>query len=312
MKVLLPKLKGYNLDAGVQAFTAKELEYIRKKIYEAPVRLLKARKLIDVSYEIPSYAKTHTYKVIERFGMMKLIESYADNLPLATVGKREVTAKIRAFGNAYEYDVDTIEAAAAGMTNLSAEQGIAVRRAWEELLEKVTWIGDSEYGIVGLLYNPNISVAQAPTGDWLNAARTSQQIYDDLVSVPKVVFDATGGQIEIDHIILPSNRWMLVKNKIMYDNKTIMTVFMENNPGITLDYIKELETMNPRPSGLGGSANCMFGYAKSREFLELEIPLEFKQMPVQARNLAYLTNCYGKTAGTTVRYPLTMAVVEGI
>jgi len=308
--IKLPKMDGYNMDSVTTAFTERELTYVRKQVYKAPLRNLKAREILPISYDVPSFAKNHTYKVIERFGMMKLIQSYADNLPLATVGKKEVVAKVKAFGNAYEYSVDDVEASQAGKTNLPSEEAIAVRRAWEELLEKIAWLGDEEADIVGLFYNPNISVGSAITGDWTTA--TPKQIYDDCVGTLDMVFNATNGKEEADTLLVSANRWSKLKNTILYDNKTILSVLKENYENLTVDFVSELGDMNPAPSGGTAPVNCLFAFVNDISYLALEIPLEFKQMPPQPKNLAWLTNCYAKTAGMTVRYPLTMAIAEGI
>jgi len=309
MKLNLPKLTA-NMDSAKQVFAERELEYVRKKVYSKKYGKLKARTLLPVSYEVPSFAKTHTYKMFSHFGVMQLIQSYADNLPVSTVGMEEFTAKVCAYGTSYEYNTDDIDRANATGTPLNSEQAFACRRAWEQLLEQVAWKGDTTAGLVGLVYHPNVTVAQATTGGWATA--TAQQIYTDMVQAWNTVFSATNGEEEINTLLISANQFPYAKNKILYDNKTVLTVFKENFPEVTVDYLTAINTVTPRPSGLGGTVNCMIGYVKQEDYIALEIPEEFKQHAPQVQNLAYKTNTTGKTAGITLRYPLSVVVVEGI
>ncbi len=310
MKINLPKIHGYNMDAGLQAFTEKQLEYVRKKVYRKKYRKLKAREAFPVSYEIPGHAKSHEYNIYDHFGLMALIESYADSLPIAGVAVDTITAKIRGYGLAYVYSIDDLEAARANGVPLNTEQATACRRGWEELVNSVAWKGDTDAGLVGFLYIPNITSAQAPTGNWLTAS--AEEMYLDMVSVKTTVFNATNGEEMIDRLYIAQNRWEKVENKIYYDNKTVLTVFKENNPTIKVDYLTDLNQVEPRPSGLGGASNCMVGYVYDEDYVTLEIPREFKQEPPQPENLAYKVNTHGKTGGLTFRYPLSGVIVEGI
>lgn len=308
MKLKLAPLA--NMDSAKQAFSERELTFIRKKVYSKKYAKLKARDLLPVSYEVPSFATSHTYKMYSHFGVMKLIESYADNLPISTVGMEEFTSKVRAYGSAYEYSEDDIERSSATGTPLNTEQAFACRRGWEQLLEQVAWKGDPEAGLIGMIYHPNISIAQATTGSWATA--TAQQIYGDMCQVWNAVFSATNGEEEIDTLLIASNVYPIAKNKILYDSKTVLKVFEENFPNVKVDYLTSLNAVTPRPSGLSGTKNLMLGYIAQEDYIALEIPQEFKQHAPQVQNLAYKTNTTGKTAGVTLRYPLSVVVVEGI
>lgn len=100
---------GIRLDEGESIFLARELDYVKTKVYEVEYPALTATTLFPVTSEIPSYAKTFTYGVWDAVGMARIIADYSDDLPNVGVNYREETGKVFSLGNFYEYSLMEIE-----------------------------------------------------------------------------------------------------------------------------------------------------------------------------------------------------------
>ena len=90
---------------------------------------------------------------------------------------------------------------------------------------------------------------------------------------------------------------------------------LDDDAAKVFEPLKELSNLSPLPStpaDAGSVGNCMLGYHYDADYVALEIVRPFKQEAPEAKNMAYIVNTHGKTAGVTLRYPLSVVVVEGI
>ena len=211
--------------------------------------------------------------------------------------------KVREIGDAYGYNVAEIRASMANGTNLPARKANAARRAIDEKMNSIAWVGDADYGMYGLLNHPNIG-ATSITGTWSGA--TFAAIIADLNTMYDAVRVQSGGAHSADTIVLPTAAYSRANTVVnTAGNETALSFWLRTHPGVSVFESPELTGVGTAGKDVG------FAYERNVENFALEMPMPFNQLPAQARNLEIVVNCLARTAGVTVRYPLAITKSEG-
>lgn len=307
-----------NLDAAQTAFFTRELEHIKAKTYDIVYPAYKATKMIPVSSEAGPGAESITYRQFDRVGLMKIISDYADDLPRSDVKGVEFTTPVRSIGGSYGYSVQDIRSAEKAGRPLPARKAAAVRQAYEQKVNKIGWKGDGSTaygGLYGLIYQPNVTVAAAPTGSWTGGVTTPDQIIADVTKSVEQIRDLTLGVEEPDTILLPNSQYTHIATTPRSANvdTTILEFLKKVFPGITFDWVNELKNVNPKPSdGSAANTNIMITYSRNPDKLTYEIPQGFEQFAPQTRNLEFVVPAHGRNGGVIVYYPLSIYITEGL
>jgi hypothetical protein len=324
-------VRAVNLDAGESMFFARQLEYIKQQSYDILYPEYKAITMIPVSTEAGPGAESITYREFDTVGIMKVISNYADDLPRADVRGKEYTTPVRSIGGSYGYNVQEIRAARMANKPLELRRAEAARRAYEQMVNRIGWFAKSDDGIygglTGLLYNANITKADANTGDWVNPGTTADQIIYDFSTAFFAMVSLTKGVEWPDTILIPPKQYGRLRTlpRSTISDTTVMTFLMNAHPEIKqIEWVNELSGISPKPStptaiGAGGTpyasgykTDAMVMYKKDPMKLTYEIPQPFEQFPVQERGLEYLIPTHARVGGVICYYPLSLAIVEKI
>jgi hypothetical protein len=303
--------KEIRADSGETAAFLRELTFVVSKTYDRKYPEHKARKFIPVNSSIPAGAESFVWRSYDYAGAAKIISHFADDLPMVAVIAGEVAQGIKSLGDAYQYGLQDMRAAAMSGTPLSDKLGYAVRRIMENAVEKIAAVGNSTAGLPGFINNPNIPLLSAPgdiTGNW--PAATPKQMYDDLHAMTNHMVTSTKEVFVPDTLILPTSRFSLAATTAMSDtdSATVLQRFLQNSPYIrNVDQWAYLDTADA--AGTGPRAIV---YNRSPENVELIIPQEFEQLPPQLRNLAAVINCHMRIGGVVWYYFLAGLYVDGI
>lgn len=291
----------------------KQLEYIKAQTFDEILSDLKALILLPVTSEVPEWATEMTWRSYKGYGVAKFIADMANDYPLAEVGGSEESRKIHTIGMGYDYsEKELIRAAHAGVP-LDAKKAKAARRAIEQKLDSIAWNGDTSHNIPGFLSYPGITEYTVPatgtgvTKTW--STKTSDQILTDLNGILNAIDSATDGKEKADTIILPKTQYLLIKQKRLsdYSEKSVLTFFLDSNPGVTVDFLNDLST-----AGADDGTRFM-AYTKSSDKLALEIPMMLKQKEVYRTGVnKWLVPMEATVAGVIVYRPLSVAFGDGI
>lgn len=301
-----------HLDANETAFFKRQTEFISGKTYDKKFENLKAKMFIPVSTEIPSGSEFWTWRSFTKQGLAKIINDYGKDFPRVDIYGNENTVKVFSMGDSYGWSVMEIRRAMKAGINLSNRKAEAAKRGIEELQEKLAWDGDANYNIQGFVNYPGINTAtlgtSAGSGDdtWPN--KTPDEIIADLTALQNAVSVTTKGVEEINQILLPRARYNLIKNTRMTDgnDKSILTYFLSNNPGVSIDPLDRLST-----AGAGGVMRAL-AYVRDPDHLVQQIPTMFEQFEADKQGMEYVVPCHSEFAGVTVFYPLSVAKMDGI
>lgn len=307
-----------NLDANETIFFSRELEYVKKATYDIRYPEFKATALIPVSGDAGAGAESITYQSYDMVGMMKLIANYADDLPRSDVYGKEYTSPVKSIGGSYGYSIQEIRAAQMAGKPLTAKKATAVRRAYEQMINKIAWFADGSAiwaGLRGLIYSANTTKAAAVVGGWHSGGASADQIINDVTVALQNIKSLTKGVEEADTVLLPPDEYAYIAAtpRSATSDRTILEWIQKIFPGVTFDWVNELAdvAVNPRTSA-ATPTNLMICYKKSPDKLTLEIPLGFEQFNPQERGLEYIVPAHGRVGGVIIYYPLSISIIDGL
>ena len=298
--------KGH-MDANETLFFARQLEFIEQKVYEFKKRELKYRDYFPVSNADNPGAEKITYRMYDKVGMAKIISNYSDDLPRSDVFAKEYSQNVKGLGIAFAYNSQELRAAQFANISLDLMKAAAARRGHREAENRLAWHGDDQYGIIGLLNNPNIPLTPAGNGvsthpDW--ARKTPDEIIADVRIATSQIRVTSKGLYEADTMLLPQAQYDLIANtpRASFSDKTILAFLRDSDNGFGL---KTIEAIPVELAGtFPGSKDGAFLYAKDPEVLELRIPLELIMHPVQPKGLEFEIPGESRFGGLVVRYPI--------
>ena len=302
-----------NLDAGESIFFARELEFVKTQTYDIKYPDLKARVLFPLDFSTNAGAESITYEQYDQVGMAKIISNYADDLPRADVKGKEFTAKVRTIADSFGYNYDEVQAASMAGKPLTQRKANAAKRAAMVLENKIAFFGDVVHGLSGFLTNPNIQevliAADGAGASKTFASKTPAQIVRDMSALFTAVHTISKGQEYADTLLMPLNQYNYIASTQFSaaSDVTIMEWFLKANP-----HCKEIVWVNEMSGSGALGSDKMVAYRRDPNALTLECPSDFKQLPVQEKNLEYTVPCHQRTGGVLIYYPLSVAFADGI
>lgn len=307
-----------NLDADQTIFFKRSLEFVKAKSYDVKYPSLMIQNLFPVSTEAGIAASSITYEQFDTVGMMKFISDYSDDLPRSDVKGKQFTVTVQSLGGSYGWSLQEVRAAAMANRPLTQMRAMASRRSNDQMVNKIGWFADGSAkwaGLVGIIYNANVTKAAAPVGAWLTGPKTPDQIIGDVNFGIQKSNILTNGVEVCDTCLLPVEQYAHIATtpRSSTSDTTILEFLRRVNPGVTFAQVNELKNVNPNPrTGALSNTNVMVCYTRSPDHLQLEQPIIYEQFPAQERNLAYVIPVHSRIAGFNVYYPLSITVVDGL
>lgn len=309
---------GFRQDAGDGLFFERQLESVESRLYEKKLRELKFRRLIPTTNRDGPGAATIVYYLYTKFGAAKIIANPTDDLPRVDVAATRHTADVRVVGDSFGYSTQELRNAQFSNVPLETFRASAARRAINEKMSDVAWNGDSVYGLIGVLDNPNVpdvQVANASGGGnskvW-GVDKTPLEIVNDIGDRITQVNEDTKEIHQPDTLLLPINKLQFIRRTPMSETFPQMTIarwLMDPLNGFGLTTLEAL----PELTGSGtGSTDQGLLYERDPEVLENRIPMEMQTLPPERRNLQFHVPVEAEIAGVVIRYPLAMIKFYGI
>jgi hypothetical protein len=306
------KFNPYKMDEAGGIYFTRQLEYVKARAIEEKLAPLSYQQHLPISAEMPLGAEVLTWRSYKSYGLARMISDYGKDFPRVELGATENSIKVKDLGVSYGWTINEIRRAQFAGMDLETRKATAARRAVEQKMNSLAWNGDTAYGIQGFIKYPGTTEYVVPatgTGSsktW--AAKTADQILTDLNGIKNAVYLTTNGMEMIDTILIPMAQLDLIKNLRMntYNDTTVYEFFIRNNPGITINAVRELDG-----AGTGG-IDVMVAYKKDPEHLEFHVPMQFEQFEPQQSGMEFVVPCHARCAGTIFYLPLSCAWGEGI
>jgi hypothetical protein len=297
ISVALPALGLRTDDVG--PMVARQLDYVKARTYQRRLPALSGDLLVPTESDVPEGAETIVTKIFDEIGMAKVIANYADDLPRADVRGREVATPIRSVGDSYGYSQQDLRASALSGVGLPAMRAEAARKAVEQKSNRIKFVGDTAYGLQGILTHPNVPVVVPVTGNWATA--TGDQIVSDVIALVEAIVTQSNGIHRATVVGMDNARAAALRTKRLDADRTVTAgqFLQQMYPDIQWVVAQELGA-------------TLFAAERDATNYRYEQVMAFRQYPPQARNLEFVVPCEARTGGVVVNYPLSMAKMTGV
>jgi len=304
------------LDAAESAFFARQLESIDTQVYTKFKAVAKARSLIPTQQGVDENARVYTWRMYDHYGVAKIISNSADDLPSADADGEEQSQIIKNLGLSYGWDIFEIKAAMKAGFDLDNEKATATRAGIERLIDNLLATGDAVYGIEGLLAITGAATYTASTkgaGGLTWAVATPDEIVGDItgaITARRLALKGAGGpEFEKWSIVLPIDRYAQIAQQRMGDgsDKTILKYVLESSP-----WIESITDWSKCTGAGAASADRSVTYVRDPSVVAAVVPMEYRTLPPEQRNLRYIVNAVASTGGVVCRYPLAVVYTDGI
>ncbi len=306
------QLNTSRLDDNESVFFARELEHVKTKTYDVQYPNLKQRDVIPVSFDADPADEYITYTMYDGVGMAQVVADYATDFKNCEVNGKQFTSRVRSLGAAYQYSIQEIRKAQRTGRPIDQAKANVARKAVMQLERDIAFYGDDVYNLQGWLTNANIPNVTLPTGNWLNAGTTADQIIADANILANSVITNSKSVHQGDTLLLPVPYYTKLAStpRSATTDKTILSFLMENNPFIkNVDWLMELSAAN---SNGKLAKDLAIVYNRDPENMTLEIPQEFETFPPEPSALTFKVAVHERCGGVIVTRPLSQALTDDI
>lgn len=296
-------------------FVLSQTSHIETQVNETVYPDIQYQDLIPVDTSAHPFAQTVTYYSSDKFGEAKWINGNAGDIPLAGTELAKHETSVYTAGIGYGFGWEEIEQASMLGRNLRADDAMAARRAYEEMVDRVALLGDTEKNFEGLINNSAVTADSALTGDWDGGTTTEDEILADVNEVLLDVSSTTLYTSVADTLLLPFNKLNTLATTRLGDTQMTILEFLRRNntytalsgQQLTIRGVRGLET-----AGAGVTAR-MVAYRRDPQVLKLHIPMPHRFLPAHLKTPLY-TEIPGvfRLGGLDIRRPKEVRYKDGI
>lgn len=271
--------------------------------------------LTPVDTSANPFAQTVTYYSSDKFGAAAWINGNADDIPIAGTELAQLKTPVYTAAIGYGFGWEEINVAMMTGRNLQADDAMAARRAYEEMVDRIALFGDTAKNFQGLLDYSGVTAAGATNGDWNGSTTTEDQILQDVNDIILGTATATAYTSLANTLLLPWTKLNTMATTRLGDTQSTILEFLRKNntytaitgQALAIRGVRGLET-----AGAGSTAR-MIAYNRSPMVLKLHIPMPHRFLPVfQDGPLHWLIPGVFRMGGLDIRRPAEVRYGDGI
>lgn len=296
-------------------FVISQTTHVEQQVNETVYPDIQYPQLIPVDTSANPLAQTVTYFSSDKFGAAKWINGNADDIPLAGTEKSKHETSVYEAGIGYGYGWLEVRRAMMLGQSLQADDAMAARRAYEEMVDRVALKGDAEKGFQGLINNSSVDAASAPTGDWGGTGTTSDDVLNDVNSALLAVGTGTLYTSVADTLLLSFDKMNFLATTRLGDTETTLLRFLRENNTYTAMTGRPLTIRGVRGLETAGALGTqrMVAYRRDPQVLKLHIPMPHQFFPVhQDGPLRFVVPGVFRLGGLDIRRPAEVKYRDGI
>jgi hypothetical protein len=300
-------------------FGARQLEFIRQKIYKptyAELKLLNGG-LLPINTSIPEGAESDTYDILDGVGEADVIADFADDIKTVEISGEEVTNKIKSIATSYIYSVQDLrrDRMLGNVARSSVEnKALVARRTLDQKIDAMLRVGDTRYGIRGMFNAASVpSTAAAATGTgstttW--STKTAANILADIETAINAMLDATNGTEIPNTMLVDATNYHLIKKKALdttyYSGMTVLK-YIEQEYNLKVEWVQQLKN-----AFVNGTKSGFVLYNNAQDKLEGVLPIRLMAHAPQIKNLTTKNILEARCGGVRVFFPYSMSYTTGI
>jgi hypothetical protein len=309
-----PGSASFTDDEGMM-FMARELEQMEARTFDVLYQDLMYKQLFPVDSSINPGAKSITYKVYDKRGKPRWINSKAKDLPRADVDGRDVTTYQHMSGLSYGYSLQEIMAARFAGVPLEQAKANAVRRGFEDEMNLTAFAGNADLGFVGFFTVGNgIPRTTAPNGaggdsEW--DTKTPDEIIADIALLfTKPIVDSKQKERPTE-LWLPTAQYLDLKSRRLTDTGETLFSYIARKSGWLTGEDKIVSVPDLTGAGTAG-VDVAVAATRNPDKLEQKISQDVTFYPVQQQGLEWVVPAAIVYGGLVIRYPAAFHILEAI
>lgn len=294
-------------------FVTSQTSHIETQVNETVYPDIQYPGLVPVDTSAHPFAKSVTYYSSDKFGKADWVNGNSDDIPLAGTERAKHETNVYMAGIGYSYGYEEINQAQMLGVNLPADDAMAARRAYEEMVDGVALKGDTAKNFSGLINNSAVTAGSATTGSWGSA--TEDQILGDVNDAILAVATDTNYASMANTLLLPFPKLNALATKRLGDTQMTILEFLRKNNTYTAMTGQELTIRGVRglDTAGAGSVNRMVAYRRDPQVLKLHIPMPHRFLPVyQDGPLNFVVPGVFRLGGLDIRRPKEVRYADGI
>lgn len=304
----------FNDAQAALGFALSQTSYIERAVNQTVYPDVQYASLIPIDTSANPWAKSVTYFSGDKFGRADWINGNSDDIPMAGTNMTKFETQVYTAGIGYGWGLEELEQARMLGHNLPAEDAMAARRAYEEMVDRVAFFGDASKSLQGLVNSSAVTATSAATGGWETA--TPAQILADINGALIGQFSGTLFTSFADTLLLPYEKYLLLATRMVSDNSdmSILNWLITNN-AYTAQTGGRLIIRGIRGLGSSGAGNTarMVAYRRDPNVVKMHIPMPHRFLPAYAAGpIRVEVPGIFRLGGVDVRRPKEVAYVDGI
>lgn len=304
----------YTSDAmqAALSFVQRQKTHIETLVNKTVYPEIQYPALIPVDTSAHPFAKSVTYYSSDQFGKADWINGNSNDIPLAGSEMAQHETQVYTAGIGYAYGYEEINQAQMMGVNLQADDAMAARRAYEEMVDNVALTGDATKGFEGLIDYTGVTAADAVTGTWSTA--TEDQIMGDINAAILGVATDTAYTSVANTILMPFPQMNLVLTRRLSGTATTVYDYLRQSNTYTMMTGQPLTIRGVRGLETAGAASAarMVAYRRDPQVLKLHIPMPHRFLTVQQNVLNFIVPGVFRLGGLDIRRPKEVRYIDGI
>ncbi|MEH3121180.1 MAG: DUF2184 domain-containing protein [Sphingomonas phyllosphaerae] len=167
-----------------------------------------------------------------------------------------------------------------GGGNLGERKASAARMVGEKFVYDRVIRGSTEKGFTGMINDPRVPTANAPTGGWATA--TPDQMLADVNAALQDVYVNSRETALADSLLLPTSKFLFINNARISNTGTSVLKYLAENNSYSAISKRPLNIAPSRELEQAGASSTarMVAYEKSPDNMEFFLPGLFEFMPL--------------------------------
>jgi len=277
-----------------------------------------AKKYPDLTYaeDVPvdnsahPWATSVTYYSTDKVGSAAWLHGRGQDFPMSDINRTKFETPVAMAGVGYDYSLEELNQARMLNINLTADKAAAARRAYEEFVDGVAYVGDADKGWKGLLNYTGITPADVADGagaaDTTWETKTADEILTDINAILSGIWTESKTIELADTLLIPLSSYAFISTKRL-DATMSMSVLdyvtranlytMQTGKPLRIRARRELET-----AGVS-STKRMVAYKRDPEVLKLHVPMPLQFLAPQQHLVTFIVPGMFRLGGVDIRRP---------
>lgn len=298
-------VRAERLDDNETMTFARQLEAIDTELYRVRYPDMKWDLLVPKKTDVPAGADQYTYRSATEVGEAEWSANLRNGAPRVDLFGEEIKSPIHSIIDGYGYSIQDLRRAKLTGIPIDSEKAMTARKAIARKINRAVLLGDATLGLVGFYNASTVQSVSPVTGTWSSA--TPDQILADLQKLEGEIISDSSGVEQPDTLVLPPTLYAKASTaRLSNTETTALDFFLKKSQSI-----KNVETDALLETAGSGGVPRIVAYTRSPEKLVSIVPVEFEELPPEPKAYEFEINCHARCGGTVIRYPGSMAYMDG-